>query len=172
MKLILDTNVLCCYYKEFVLEKDFCLTDSTIKIINSKYQIVLDNNGLIEQEWKNTIDPNWVDSWVIDKIYKNELILIKVLNFPELCRSLYSLGMPIKSKDIKYIKLAKSTVDHFSCCTVIISEDIDLYNPKKKNCNKSERLNIIKSKNNPIQKLMKSHNIIICCVLNFNSIKV
>lgn len=181
MHLVIDANVICSYYKEEVLELDPPLTGPATSVINrlGHYdRAYLDNDGQIEHEWCETIDPEWFKPWLASLLIEGKVMQVEV----DACRSLRDqlskLDFPTRgSRDFWYIRTAKAVVDQVSeqlehnprSMTCIVSEDLDFYDPtQKRNARGDQRIEILLSGYGPIARyLRRREQICVCCVHNY-----
>ncbi len=167
--IVVDANVVKDYFLEVVIGSNHKLTESSKEIFEQpNLQIFLDEGGIIEKEWKSTVEPEWFDSWFSDLLIKGKAITIPVGNYPDLIQKLTQLGFPINGKDKWYIRTA-AEVSLKNSIGIIITEDLDFYNPKMKNTGGDKRIKILKSANPPIKKFLKKKNIIVLCVQDYIS---
>ena len=172
MGLIIDSHVFKGYYIERVLEKKSELTyDPTIIFEDSGIasEIYFDNKEIIENEWRSLVDRYWFDVWFADMLTNNGINYIEPERSKDLAKKLFNLGFPIHSKDIWYIRTAKAVSNELGIC-VLITEDIDFYDPRKKKIQRKKRIDILLNCKGCVAKyLNKSENIRVCCVKNYCS---
>ncbi len=99
----------------------------------------VDDGGHIEQEWRQVADPDWFNQWYSQLLIDGSVVLIQ----PSRCRDLLehlhrNLGFP-RTKDVWYIKTAAGVVRDFGPPAHIITEDMDFYEPREKQCSAGRR---------------------------------
>ena len=180
MNLVIDANIIKGYYMETVLEIDPGLTGSVIPIMEPTGKtdyIFLDSNGIIEHEWENPVDPEWFSPWFAKLLNDECAFIIEVDMCNELRKKLKRLYFPVYSRDIWYIRTAKSILkneralrympDGSNYC-FIISEDIHFYDPRKKGTNAEQRHKIIISCQGPVSDFLSDEEgILVSCVYNY-----
>jgi hypothetical protein len=170
MKLVIDANVVKAYFMESVLEIDGELTCSTLHLferLNVKDQVFLDENGQIKHEWREPVGKEWFDAWYPGLLLEGAAFEIPVKTEHQLRNRLESgCGFQKGNKDFWYIKTAKAVVEIHSE-VFLISEDMDLHEPSKKNARGENRINILLSGNGRVIKLLRKENIFTLCVSRY-----
>ncbi|MCW7475584.1 hypothetical protein [Leptospira levettii] len=161
MKIILDANIILGYYKETVLEIEHSLTDSPSKLFTKEITVLIDTGGKIEHEYTALLDKDWVKNWIIDLIDQNILLTIETENHQPVCAALYKLGFPNSSRDIWYIRTGCTASKSFKTEVYLITEDLDFYNPKSKQCPPNIRQSTLSCFNSPIQKLLEKQDLLV-----------
>jgi len=170
MDIVIDANVFEGFYKEAILHKDdHQLTDSPTKIFKRLGQediTFFDIDGHIRSEWRNLVAPEWFDVWYPDLLLGGCAYEISVESCYQLRNQLRKLGFHCK-KDFWYIKTAKSIRN--DNIPIIITEDLDFFNPKMKKCNSKTRQKLLSNSCGPIANfLCKNENIKINSVWTYN----
>lgn len=170
MRLIIDAHIIKGYFQEVTIGNQTFLTGKTIPIfdkIGNEDFVYLDESGHIKSEWQNVVEPEWFDAWYSSLLINGGAYEIPVETCYNLRRKLKSLGFPVDSKDIWYIRTGKATVNLYKN-SIILTEDIDFYYPRKKGCDNNTRIEILLSGKGPVSNyLAKKENISICCVENY-----
>jgi hypothetical protein len=92
----------------------------------------LDEGGMIEHEWRNGTDPDWFNQWYPDLLSRGGAFLIPVSAARQLLRTLHtSFGFP-HTRDAWYVSTACAVRDATDDASVILSEDLDFYDPPRK----------------------------------------
>ena len=135
---VVDTNIISNYYQEYIEE-----TGDIYGLIEK----LLKNCGiaiteLLENEWHNTCGSQLFDVWFTDNLrdgyiqyvnpYINRQILKKIHN---------DFGLPKEGRDKELIKAANVTTYKY-----ILTNDIDLFDPKKKTAPRKEKERIKKGR--------------------------
>lgn len=170
MRIIIDAHIVNGYFQESTKGSQSFLTHSTEPLFNRVGKddfVYLDNGGMIKNEWRSSVDTEWFDAWYPGLLIEGAAFEIEVDNCKNLKNVLRSLGFPATGRDFWYIRTAKAVIDLFQEA-IIVTEDIDFYDARKKNCTSKERERILRSGNGLIAKtLMKRENIIIRCLANY-----
>jgi len=173
MNLVIDANIFAGYYKESVIGlNDNNLTSSTIPIFNRlgiNDKCYFDCDGMICLEWKSLAEPEWFDVWYADSLRDAKIVEIQAESCVALKKTLRLKGFP-SSKDIWYIRTCKGVKDRNSSI-FLITEDLDFYDPAKKNCPHKTRIKILKASSGEVAKhLKKKENILVKSVIKYNEI--
>jgi hypothetical protein len=170
MEIVIDAQVVNGYFKETVLEIESPLTDKATLIfdrVGSEDQTFLDSKGIIEHEWRNVVEPEWFDVWYARLLQNGAAVQMDVSTCYATCRQLERNGFPRSSRDIWYVRTAKAVVDRFSRA-VIVTEDMDFFDPRQKGANAKQRKSILLSGNGQIARyLHKKEKINVKCVAGY-----
>lgn len=169
MELVIDANILKGYFEETQIGSSPELTHSPQALfqrLGKGDTGYLDEGGQIQHEWRNVVDPEWFDKWYRDLLRQDGLSLIPVKPYPALRSSLGKLGFPNKGRDIWYVRTAKAVYEAFDS-VVLVSEDLDFYNPKEKKGDHQRRLKILLAGNGPVVKHLRKEKIDVVCVANY-----
>jgi hypothetical protein len=187
--ILIDANIIFGLYKEDILEiplEVINLTESPklfFENIDRQRDIIYlddcgEHDGQIINEWKRLIPRNgkeWFDAWVIKLFQLSRIKKVKVdvgCSY-RLMQSLVANGFPQAGGDKWYVRTAKCVAlnknglpDPF--LVTIISEDIDFFDPTKKDtCSGEARKQVLQTSNGEIPKLLAGHKINICCISNY-----
>jgi len=176
MYFVIDANIVKGYYEETVKELTTNLTHSTIGIfqaLGNECYAYLDEGGQVKAEWSSGIDPEWFQEWYSELLLEGCIYEIVVNNCPELRKRLRQKGFPDSTRDKWYIKTCSAVTDNKKIVH-LISEDLDFYDPTKKNTlHGVARLNFLRKEDGPVPKILKKYNNIhVKCVANLNCIAV
>ena len=136
------------------------LAHQAIDIAKTEGFIALDAEGHCEAEWiecAGGTHPLALKDWIADMLTAQTIQLVRYK-----CDSMYaelnSLGVP--KKDHKWVRVARSAAAPY-----IVTEDIDLFDPKKKkNCTSTAAMTIKLQGKGPVAKhLRKKFSIIVTC---------
>ena len=140
----------------------------------------MDEGGQIEQEWRQLVDPEWLNAWLAELLINDSARVITVETCHPLKKKVATLGFPTKGRegrDFWYIRTAKAVVDFYKQAVpdkktelaVIISEDLDFYEPQQKGkLRGEERLAILHAKQSTIGRyLLKHERIKVRCVASY-----
>jgi hypothetical protein len=158
MPYVLDANVMNLFQKER-LEQISGHAHRTIELVTQDCCIALDDGGHCQQEWlacAGGAHPIALADWIVDMMVDGN---IRMFSF---CKSsMYKelTGKGIPKKDHKWIRLALG-----SGSELIVTDDIDLFDPTRKNCCSEEKNAIKRNGTGPISKfLKKTYGVSICC---------
>jgi hypothetical protein len=171
MRLVIDANVFEGFFKESILQiSNDHLTDTPLQLfkrLGIEDVTYFDNNGYIRTEWRNLVEPEWFDVWFPDFLIAGCAYEIPVESCYKLRNQLKQLGFPDK-RDFWYIKTAKAIKNTNK--VVIVTEDLDFYDPKMKKCNNKTRLVILNNCGGPVAKyLRKNESIEINSLSTYNN---
>ncbi|MBP1015933.1 hypothetical protein J8628_03295 [Serratia fonticola] len=173
MNLVIDANIFKGFYQEFVLElsvNNTSLTGSTLKLFDADDKIIyMDEGTQIENEWRNVVCPEWFNAWLIDSIEAGNVINIPISNQETILNALKTKGFP-STGDKWYIRTAVSLIDENHEVN-FITEDLDFYDPTKKNLKGPKRISTMKSKSSVVRKhLFKKTGLFVMPVCEFNEL--
>lgn len=170
MTAIVDANILKAFYEKTVLDISHSLTGCPEEAFSKLAKIYVDDGGKIEYEWRSLVDPDWFDTWLSREITVGRIELLSVQNHASVCKKVYKNGFPINSKDIWYIRTAKELSISIGGMGLLISEDIDFFDPTKKSHSGQARIKIIKSETAKLKKILqKEENISVMCLYSYLS---
>jgi hypothetical protein len=145
MGLIVDANIVKGFFQEAVLGKGHDLTGSAMPIFDKnfrKHPIYLDDEGNLHYEWRAVVDPEWFDVWFTDLIRDDVIRQISAPPEKNFRKELAGLGFPAKGRDIWYARVANA-LTILSNFAILVSEDLDFYEPKEKGCSSKRRNEIL-----------------------------
>ncbi|MGP2543323.1 hypothetical protein [Yersinia sp. 2541 StPb PI] len=159
MDIVIDANVFKGFYQEEVLGMEVAQLEITASVLevfrNDKFKIYVDDTVHIENEWRNVVDSEWFNAWYSDQIESLLINEITVNNHNDIIKSLSKIGFPVGG-DKWYVRTAKS-VQEMGTPTILLTEDIDFYDPTKKTAKGAARLKILKSKSSPVRKYLRKN---------------
>lgn len=168
MSAVVDANILKAFYEKTVLEIEGSLTACPEEVIEGLEYIYLDDGGQIEHEWRSLVDPEWFESWLSNEMAIGNIGLLQVDNHAATCKKIYKIGFPRGSKDIWYVRTAKQVSISQAKPSVLITEDIDFFDPTKKGTSGEARIRVLKSKNSKLKKLLyKEEDISVLCLCEY-----
>jgi hypothetical protein len=173
VNVIVDANIFKGYVMERILEINHALTGSPISIFeDSDVIICFDEKDQIKTEYVNLIKERMAVELIIEMLNEGKIRLTNYKIDEGVESALRSRGFDMDSRDKWYVRVAlyaKSINDDKRI--FLISEDIDFYDPTKKECSCEERNTIIRSKSSPVCKyLVKMAGISPICVETYNNI--
>lgn len=162
---VVDANVINLFQDERINDK-LEFGAATIEKCSKLGFIALDEQGHCQQEWLECAGgtfPLALSDWIAEMMRMGLIRLIRY-NCSSMHQELSSLGVP--KKDHKWVRLARS-----SNSNDIVTDDIDLFDPAKKNSASSAAKQKIKlAGKGPVQKtLKKKYNINVSCPEKFCS---
>lgn len=168
--LVIDANIFYAYCVEMLTgEINKERTDSPVgifDILGTKAVAFLDEGGQIENEWRQLLNfaPEWFAEWLANSLANGLIYEIEPYNDQATAKRYRQLGLP-SGRDIWYIK---TSFGIRNICKrnnpILISEDIDFYDPKLKNHPRKHE--IFLNEKGDICKELKRDNIELRCILN------
>lgn len=158
MPYVVDSNVMN-YFQIERKNDEYGTFQNAIDIITTNSSIALDDGEICMKEWLSCAEgayPLALSDWINDMLVAQKIQLFEMSSDPKY-NVLKNLGIP--KKDHKWIKLAYgSNSEH------IVTEDIDLFDPKKKNASQKVKKKIIINCKGPVARFLKKKGIeVICC---------
>lgn len=158
---VIDANCLKYFQEERIFDKAGTYT-AMIEKVREKGCIAIDDEGHAQQEYNDCCNPSVVGlnlcDWIADQIVEKFFVMVAMDKSAS--RDLSGLGLP--KKDHKWPAIAKGAK-----ANLILTEDIDLFDPKAKSRKSAEKTKI-KDKGGPLSKyLAKRHGIVVSTAQNF-----
>jgi len=170
MEIVIDAEIICGYFKETVLETTSPLSGKSgfiFERIGSEDLAFLDEEGQIEYEWRSVVDLEWFDPWYARLLSDGGAILIPTEPCHTLHKQLEQLGFPRGSRDIWYIRTAMAVVKRYGQA-IILTEDMDFYDPTQKQSAAKHRHRILHSGNGKVARhLRRKECVHIKCVASY-----
>lgn len=167
MEIVIDAHIIASYYQESVGCADSKLTDATEAIferVGVLDRIYLDDGEQIENEWRRMADPEWFEAWYASLLASDAALLVPVAGCSDLRKKLEGHGFPRGSRDFWYVRTAKAVAEVFAEA-ILLTEDMDFYEPSKKGVSGKQRENILRCSGGQIAKhLRKKEKIRVTCV--------
>lgn len=155
---VIDTNVLKCFFEEKVSDKEGEFT-AAVTAIMTKGVVAIDEEGQAEQEYYDCCRPPSVGLSLIDWVtlqLNNGAFRVFEMD-KSVRKELRKLGVP--HKDHKWVFIAKG-----AGADLIVSEDIDLFDPKAKKWSEKKKAQLRKDSGGSVAiHLRKKHGIKVCC---------
>lgn len=155
--IVVDTNCMAYFQKER-LDEHFGEYSRLIDEVCSKGHISLDVKGKIKQEYADTCSPGAVGlnllDWLADMATKG--IVREYEEASDLKQKCDKCGLP--SKDYKWVGTAIGAE-----AKLIVSEDIDLFEPKAKTWKAARKEQIKANSEGSMAKLLKKNGIAVRC---------
>lgn len=165
---VIDANILAGYFQEAVIESGHNLTGSPTGIFSALGDALtgyLDESNIIEYEYEQCVEKEWLKEWLSEQLQADKFQTIKPAQCRELCKLLHNNGLT-HTRDFIYIKVAVNIESQNE--NYIITEDLDFFDPSRKNCSSKERRRILTKGSGPIKKILKKRaGVIVSCVRNF-----
>lgn len=169
MDAVIDANVVCGYYKEAILGKANDLTGPVTPIfdrLGNEDTAYIDEGGQVESEWRRVVENEWFEIWFTDSIRDGLIKRIGVETCRDLFVKLTVLGFPA-SRDRWHIRVAKKVAESTNLC-VLLTEDLDFYDPKKKLGSSKTRTSILLGEAGPVSAHLRRHEgIVVSCAVNY-----
>lgn len=170
MELVIDANVFVDFFNETVLQQSTSLTTSpifTFQRLGRHDTAYLDNGGQIKHEWGDPrrVDPEWFARWYQQQLQQDSLQLIPTDTHANVLRAIVQKGFP-QTRDRWYVRVAKSVSAIFDEA-ILVTEDIDFYEPKHKDKG-SIRLKTISDSKGSVAKLLRKKPVVeVVCVATY-----
>lgn len=176
MQLLIDANVVVRYYFLSVLEQAHGLTENPefifTRLDNTQDTLFLDEGGQILQDWleRGQIEQEWFDAWYPTLLIEGKAFEISVKPCPQLInRLVQKCGFRREGRDKHYIRTAMAVVKAHDQ-VILVTEDIDLHQPREKNnCKEARRLEILTRRSGNMVKELRKQKIDIHCVASYKS---
>jgi len=149
---VVDANVMNSFQRERLHEDDTVASEAIAHATTDNY-IVLDEGGQCQQEWLDCAGgsyPLHLQDWLADMMVTQQIRLAR-LCADSMHKELNNLGIP--KKDHKWVRLAIG-----SSSNIILTDDIDLFDPTKKNSSSSNIANIKAKCAGPVSKYLKKRH--------------
>src|SRR5436190_8173465 len=158
MGLVVDANIVTGFFQESVLDKCHGLSASPAPIFDPAtrvHQIFVDDQGIIEHEWRSGVQREWFDAWFTDLIRDGNVREIAAPSEALLRKELRTLGFPATGRDIWYVRVSSAVASDAGFC-VLVSEDRDCSEPKEKQCSSGRRATILHHELGRVRKHLKN----------------
>jgi hypothetical protein len=170
MGLVVDANIVKGFFQDSVLGKSHDLTESAKPIFDPsfrKHPIYLDKEGKLHFEWRSVVEAEWFDIWYADLVRDDDVREIASPPDKALRKKLVELGFPAKGRDIWYARVSNA-VSKAAGFAILVSEDLDFYEPKEKGCKSERRKAILLNELGSVRKhLRKDRGIVVKAVERF-----
>ena len=124
----------------------------------------LDDGSIIETEWRNASDPDWFDAWFGDQLVAGRVELLSVRTQAALIKALEtSCGFPKTGRDKWYVRVAATRAEDAGTKVLLVSEDLDFYEPKAK-AGGGNRAKILEKCAGCVVKKLKAHDVQVATV--------
>jgi predicted nucleic acid-binding protein len=144
---VVDTNIISNYYQEYIEE-----TGDIYGLIEK----LLKNCGiaiteLLENEWHNTCGSQLFDVWFTDNVRDGYIQYVKPYINRQILKKIHNdFGLPKEGRDKELIKAANVTTYKY-----ILTKDIDLFDPKKKQASIKEKERIKKERKGRLRQFLR-----------------
>lgn len=136
--IVVDANIISYYGREYIEETgDLC--DLIEKILKNCGIAISDS---MEREWRNTCGSQLFDVWFTDNLRDGHIQYITPYLDKQILKKIHNdFGLPKRGGDKDLIKAANVTTYKY-----ILTNDIDLFDPKKKSVERKEKERIKKQR--------------------------
>jgi hypothetical protein len=170
MARVIDANVLKEYYQVTVLDMPATLTGNAQDAFDRTEPIIIDEGDQIANEWKSLVCRDWFDTWFARMLTGNRIAMVTAKSCPNLATLLTRHGFPRQSRDIWYVRTAKSFLANNKNCCFIVTEDLDFFDPTKKGVSGTARISIMQNPRSPMRLALKnSESIDVLSLGDFNA---
>ncbi|BES66095.1 hypothetical protein SANA_25340 [Gottschalkiaceae bacterium SANA] len=152
MNVIIDANIFKGYCRESIIGLEHKLTSSPSYLFQEEeYVMYIDDGDQMQYEYKAVDNPQVVEEMIIELLNSGKMRLTKTKIDPDFERILRSKGFDMNSRDKWYIRAALVAKEKSDTRTIyLITEDIDFFDPRKKNCSSKTRNITIRNKRSPV----------------------
>jgi hypothetical protein len=158
MKVVMDAQLLAGYFREAEKGEQPSYSGSVVQLVRrfGKCDLAfVDEGGIIEQEYRDLVDPEWFDAWFSLRLEVGDFVILPAPGCPDLIKQLSTkFGFPAGSKDRHYIALACAIVGDGDEGATIVSEDLDFYDPKAKQGSAKRRAKLLADETGPVKKFL------------------
>ena len=169
MHVIIDANVVVGYFKETVKGAIHDLTGSPTSLFESLGSFIVcyvDDGCHIKTEWRLPVEPEWFDAWYGNLLINDSIRITETDNCRDLKAQLADLGFPTTTTDFWYCRVGVA-VSKKNGKAILITEDIDFYEPSAKGCGGRRRKQLLYNSNGQVAKhLRRKSDIEVMCVDN------
>ena len=162
--MIIDANVFKGYFQA-EMDKPHSLCGCPKKLFERatpSNPIFHDKGSIMEQEWRDVVSNEWFEGWLAGALAADIISFASADINLTIEKKVKSKGFPV-GRDVVYIRVALSVSSKKGACD-FFTEDIDFFDPKKKNCNSKTRRQILQKSSGPVAKLLTKSNVFISCV--------
>lgn len=146
---VIDTNVIVEYRKEYFYEEGEIL--NLVENIMNSCGIVITNK--IESEWEKTCFDQLFREWFTVNVMNEKIQYVNPHIDQEIMKKIHNkYGLPKKGCDGELIKAANVTMLKY-----ILTNDMDLFDPKKKKAMRKEKERIMRNRNGNLCKYLKKN---------------
>lgn len=154
---VVDANAFKQMFEDLTNEREGLGKKVFDAIFISDY-VILDEGGKIKNEWQSCscgLQDELFSSWVADRMIADKIRMVSVKQHKQLKAEMKKFGMP--KKDEVYLFTAANNQAY-----AVISEDIDLYDPKAKGWTLKARRKLMESGSACVAKYMrKEHSVLV-----------
>jgi hypothetical protein len=129
--LVIDANVFKAYFDAVTGENPNTTADPTPIFEDCNAPIYIDSGGQIESEWRAVASNEWFEPFLAKEMTSDRVREAKTDVNSWAKSDLKNLGFPVDSRDKWYIRLSAALAKRGGR-TVLITEDVDFYDPTKK----------------------------------------
>jgi hypothetical protein len=156
MRVIFDAELIAGYFREAERGEPPAYTASTVPLVarlGSSDLAFVDDGGIIEQGYQDLVEVEWFEAWFGECLADGAIDIVPAASCPVLINLLADkFGFPKTSKDRHYVALAVTLVARHAEIIVLLSEDLDFYDPPAKARGSKARDAILRSCSGPLAK--------------------
>lgn len=164
MNLVIDAQVIAGLYCETVLGQPHNCTAPPSAVANRlgvDDVAFLDESDQIENEWRRVAGSEWFDAWLGDRLAADEVRYTEAASCQALINRLRTkCGFPAKGRDSWYIRTARALRDKHDEDSVLITEDLDFFQPNAKG-GAGNRDKILAAGKGPVQKELSKEGVLV-----------
>jgi hypothetical protein len=157
MGLVVDAQIVKGFFQDTVLDKGHNLTESASLIFDDsfrKHPIYVDDEEKVWSEWRSGVAQEWFDIWYTNLLRDDVVREIPAPPDKNLRKELVALGFPFSGRDIWYARVSNAVRCSFGFA-ILVSEDLDFYEPKEKGCASGRRKEILLKEIGSVRKHLK-----------------
>lgn len=144
---VLDANVvngLCDEAKDRTHDLSCAVMPLFELLVHSALPICMDVQHLIEAEWRERCDSDWIEHWFLTFVQTANVMELPVGTAPQLIKKLrIDFGFPADSRDRVLVLTARAAVAGFGPACALVTEDLDFFEPGDKGCGPHRRMSYL-----------------------------
>ena len=163
--MIVDANVFKGFF-DSTMGNSHALSGCPVQLMSkcsADNPIYHDYGKIIETEWQQVVDRDWFEPWLASQLMTGAISYVETIRDRELEKKLTNAGFP-HGRDIVYARVGLGVVAVKGKSCMLFTEDLDFYDPKKKNCPTKTRAKLLATAAGPICKILKKKDIHVSCV--------
>ena len=156
---VLDANLFKAFFDKSVCGTEVNTNGCPVELfakLGITFLATLDDEGIIEYEWRSLVQGEWFDAWLAEKLINAHIILVAAPTSIAVEKALQKLGFP-KSRDVKYVRTALTNVARGH--SHLFTEDLDFYDPTQKGCAAKQRTKLLSGSKSKVQKLLRKYEV-------------
>jgi len=156
---VIDAHLINGLYRETVVGEAPSHTGSAAALfdgLGNTDRAFVDSKGRIEREWERVVDRDWFAAWFPERLAADEVRIIDAPDCRELIKRLATkCGFPARSGDRWYISTARAAIETSGECLNLVSEDLDLYEPRAKQGSSKQRSKVLEAEDGCVARILR-----------------